>query len=72
MKSIAEKYQASQSQIALSWLTSQRGVVIVTTTHSQKHLEENLEAVDIQMEQEDIEKLRSEFSVKKLEKNWIR
>lgn len=72
MKSMAEKYQASQSQIALSWLTSQQGVVIVTTTHSQKHLEQNLEAVDIQMEQDDIEKLRSEFSTKKLEKNWIR
>lgn len=72
LNSMAEKYKASQSQIALSWLMSQNGVVIVTTTHSQKHLEQNLEAVDIQMEQDDIEKLRSEFSAKKLEKNWIR
>lgn len=72
LNSMAEKYKASQSQIALSWLTSQNGVVIVTTTHSQKHLEENLEAVDIQMELDDIEELRREFSAKKLEKNWIR
>ena len=72
LKNMADKYRASQSQIALSWLTSQDGVILVTTTHDKKHLEQNLDAVDIQLEQEDVERLRNKFPAKKLEKNWIR
>lgn len=69
---VANKYSVTPSQIALSWLTSQDGVIIVTTTHDKKHLEQNKKAVELNLEKEDIEKLRKSFPVKKLDKTWIR
>jgi diketogulonate reductase-like aldo/keto reductase len=72
MSDLAKKYSVLPSQIALSWLTSQDGVVIVTTTHNQEHLNQNLKAVQLQLKPDDIEELRSNFPKKKLDKNWIR
>ncbi len=72
LKEIAEKYSLTNSQLALAWLTSQQGVVVVTTTHKEEHLLQNLEAMNIQLENEDIEKLRRDFPTRTLDKMWIR
>lgn len=69
---LAKKYSLTSAQLALSWLTSQNGVVLVCTTHNQKHLRLNLEAMHVTIEKEDIETLRSEFPRKKLDKIRIR
>lgn len=69
---IARKHSALPSQVALSWLTSQDGILAVTTTHSKQHLEQNLQAIELKLDSEDIEKLRASFPAKKLEKAWIR
>ncbi|MBP7875672.1 aldo/keto reductase [Candidatus Woesebacteria bacterium] len=70
--SMAKKYSVSPAQIALSWLTSQNGVIVVTTTHDKNHLAENLRATALEIDEEDIEILRRSFPAKKLEKSWIR
>lgn len=69
---LAKKYSLTNSQLALAWLTSQEGVVVVATTHKEGHLLQNLDAVNIQLEGSDIEKLRQEFPRKTLDKKWIR
>jgi len=72
LNQVAKKYSVTPSQIALSWLTSQDGVIIVTTTHDKEHLQQNKEAIELKLDGEDVEKLRKSFPVKKLDKNWIR
>lgn len=72
LSDIAKKYAVSPSQIALSWLTSQEGIVVVATTHNNKHLDENLRATELKLDKEDIEKLRRSFPIKKLDRMWIR
>lgn len=69
---IANKYEASPAQISLSWLTSQEGVVVISTTHNKDHLRENLEGISIKMKPEDIEFLRDDFPTKKLDREFIR
>ncbi len=69
---IAKKHSVLPAQIALSWLTSQKEVIIVTTTHSKEHLEKNIQATQLKLDSEDIEKLRKSFPAKKLDKQWIR
>jgi diketogulonate reductase-like aldo/keto reductase len=72
LKEMAEKYSLTKSQIALAWLTSQEGIIVVATTHEEKHLLQNLKAVDTKLELEDIERLRKQFPIKHPDKVWIR
>ncbi len=69
---IAEKYVVSPTQVALSWLTSQEGITVVATTHDKRHLDENLLSTELMLDEEDIEKLRKSFPIKKLDKLWIK
>ncbi len=59
---IAQKHQATPSQIALAWLLQKSPVIIpIPGTSSVKHLEENIAAVKIKLTEEDldlIEKMR--------------
>jgi diketogulonate reductase-like aldo/keto reductase len=71
LKEMAEKYSLTNSQMALAWLTSQ-GAIVVATTHDEEHLLQNLKAVDTQIENDDIERLRREFPIKHPDKVWIR
>jgi diketogulonate reductase-like aldo/keto reductase len=58
---ICKRYQRTPVQIALSWLTSQPGVVTISRTLSLNHLQENLLGVNTRMKPEDIELLRHRF-----------
>ncbi len=58
---MSEKYGKSPAQVAINWLVSQPNLVTMSTMRSVKHLEENLGALDWQMDKNDIEKLRREF-----------
>lgn len=55
------KYNKTPSQIAINWLISQDNVVTLSKTRNKLHLEENLGAIGWQLENVDIERLRSEF-----------
>ena len=58
---LMEKYNKTASQIAISWLISQKNVVTLSKTSNIEHLKENLGAIGWNMENEDIERLRTEY-----------
>lgn len=58
---LATKYNKTYTQLAINWLISQPNVITLSKTRDAAHLQENLGAIDWQMEQTDIERLRSEY-----------
>ena len=58
---LCEKYKKTPSQIAINWLLSQLNIVTLSKMRNVDHLKENLDALDWEMDQEDVEKLRCEF-----------
>jgi diketogulonate reductase-like aldo/keto reductase len=61
MSELAEKYQKTSTQIAINWLISQQNVVTISKTSSAAHLQENLGALDFEMETEDVELIRKDY-----------
>jgi diketogulonate reductase-like aldo/keto reductase len=59
--SLCEKYHKTRAQIALNWLLSQNNITTISTMRSQKHLDENIGALNWEMSKEDIETLRQGF-----------
>lgn len=57
----ADKYNRTQSQIAINWLISKKGIVTITKSTKLEHLKENLGAIGWKLQQEDIERLNNEF-----------
>jgi aryl-alcohol dehydrogenase-like predicted oxidoreductase len=55
LKKIADKYQATEFQVALAWLLKVSPVtLLIPGTSSVAHLEENIAAVNIQLDDEDM------------------
>lgn len=61
MKEMCEKYSKTAAQIAINWLISQKNVVTIARMKDHRHLDENLGALNWQMEEKDITRLRLEF-----------
>lgn len=61
LEEMCKKYNKTPSQVAINWLISQPYVVTLSKTSNTEHLNENLGALDWQMEQSDIEKLSKEY-----------
>ena len=61
LDTLCRKYKKSPVQIAINWLISQKNVVTLAKMVEEKHLRENLAALDFEMEKKDIEKLRQDF-----------
>lgn len=61
---IAQKYDASVQQIALSWLLHYaENILLIPGTSQVKHLEENFEALTISLSEEDMQELENFTSV---------
>ncbi|MCF6155373.1 MAG: aldo/keto reductase [Candidatus Brocadia sp.] len=58
---LAKKYNKAQSQIAINWLISKKGIVTITKSTKVEHLKENLGAIGWKLQQEDIDRLNNEF-----------
>lgn len=58
---IATKYGKTNTQVVINWLVSQKNVVTISKTSNPEHLKENLGAIGWQMDEADIERIRSEF-----------
>lgn len=58
LKEIAEKYNATPAQIALAWNMS-RGIVVIPKSTKVERMKANFNALDIQLEQEDIERINA-------------
>ncbi|MBU6450463.1 MAG: aldo/keto reductase [Cyanobacteria bacterium REEB67] len=62
VKSIARKYEATPSQVALAWILEKSpGFVPIPGTKRLKYLEENAAAVDLYLDKPDVEELNSIF-----------
>lgn len=57
MDEMCQKYNKTSAQIGINWLISQENVVTLSKMRNKNHLIENLEALNWQMEKEDVEKL---------------
>lgn len=56
IKKVADKYQATVHQVALSWLLQHaENILLIPGTSSVSHLEENVKAVDIKLDAQDLE-----------------
>jgi len=58
---MCEKYDKTPVQIAINWLISQDNVTTLSKMSDPQHLDENLGALNWEMEKGDIERLRNEF-----------
>jgi diketogulonate reductase-like aldo/keto reductase len=56
LKSVAEKYDKTTSQIALRWLL-QKNIIVIPKASSENHLKENLNIFDFELKKEDLEKI---------------
>ena len=59
LQEIAEKHGVSEAQISLAWLMQKDGVVGIPKASSEEHIRDNYEALDLELEEEDIEKIES-------------
>jgi len=60
LKQIADKHNATVHQVALSWLLNHSdNILLIPGTSSVKHLEENMEAVNIDLTDDDVNVLNS-------------
>lgn len=60
LKQIADKHNASVHQVALGWLLNHSdNILLIPGTSSVKHLEENVNAVSLELDEGDINKLNS-------------
>jgi diketogulonate reductase-like aldo/keto reductase len=57
LQEIAAKHDATPIQVALKWLIRQPQVITIPMSTHIEHLQENLEAVDVQLSEEDVERL---------------
>lgn len=55
------KYDKTTAQIALNWLVSQNKVITLAKTSTSEHIDENLGALDFQMDDSDIETIRANY-----------
>lgn len=58
---LCAKYSVSLQQLALAWLTAQQNVTTLTATTDSAHLLDNQNAVDLILDEDDIELLRSNY-----------
>ncbi len=59
LKDIAEKHGVSEAQISLAWLMQKEGVVAIPKASSEKHIRDNYQSLELELDQEDIEKIES-------------
>ncbi len=57
LRVIAERHDATPIQIALNWLIRQQKVIAIPMSTNPKHLEENLGALQVELSEEDVERL---------------
>ena len=58
---VAERRGATQAQVALAWLMSRDGVVVIPRSGTVEHVQENRDAVDLHLGEEDLRALDEAF-----------
>ena len=65
---IAERHDATTSQIALAWVLRQPGVIAIPKASNEKHVRENARSIEIKLTSEDFTELDREFPAPKSKK----
>lgn len=60
---MAKKYNKTQSQIALKWLISKKGVITMMKALKPEHILNSIDLFDWEMTKEDLDKLSGEFPI---------
>jgi diketogulonate reductase-like aldo/keto reductase len=58
IQELAKKYNKTESQIILNWLTS-KNIVVIPRSKNEKHIKENFEALDFEIEKSDLAKIEN-------------
>jgi diketogulonate reductase-like aldo/keto reductase len=61
LKRVAERHEATPSQVALAWILRQEGVVAIPKAGTSDHVRENRAALDLKLTAEDLADLDSAF-----------
>jgi 2,5-diketo-D-gluconate reductase B len=59
VQEIAEKHGVSEAQVSLAWLMQKDGVVVIPKATSERHIRDNFESLDLELDREDVEKIES-------------
>lgn len=60
---MAKKYKKSRSQIALKWLIQKENVITMTKTINDKHIREDLDIFEWDLDKRDVKKLDKDFPI---------
>ena len=61
LKKIANRHDATTSQIALAWVLRQPGVIAIPKASNEKHVRDNAQSIEIKLTDEDLTDLDREF-----------
>jgi len=61
LRSIATRHRASPAQVALAWLLGKEGLIAIPKAADQNHVRQNRDALDLNLDTQDLEALDSEF-----------
>lgn len=59
LNEIAEKHGVSEAQVSLAWLMEKDNVVAIPKASSEEHIQDNFDSLDLELDEEDIEKIDS-------------
>ena len=57
LNEIADKHGVSEAQVSLAWLMQKENVVAIPKASSEEHIRDNYEALDLELDEEDIQKI---------------
>lgn len=57
IRDVAEKHDATPAQVSLAWLMAKENVTAIPKAASSDHIKENFEALDLELDEEDVEKI---------------
>jgi 2,5-diketo-D-gluconate reductase B len=57
IRSVAEKHDVSAARVTLAWATSKPNVAAVPKASSRAHLRDNLQATDLELDDDDVERI---------------
>ena len=59
IEAVAEKHDATPAQVSLAWITSHDNVAAIPKASSRAHIEQNLAAQDLELDEEDVDLIDS-------------
>lgn len=73
LSTVADKHGVSEAVVSLAWLLSKENVAAIPRTSSADHLQDNLQANDVELDDEDIERIDAIERVHRCEEpDWMR